>query len=484
MQPLTYVLLFALLTILVSATAAACGGNIEPTGSGAPSSTTAPAAATSRPTASPAATSTGGVIILPTSQVQRTLTAASGADGSTSTSPTAVAAAAGAAGSPTPAGPPLSEAKSDWSTTASTDDSMRSGPSKHTGSDTQQMSPIQAGEIDDNETWDTYLEYTREYWGPEVRSTRLQERYLITVTSPSGQPVHGAVIYVTKGDESSATLRTHADGRAVHHPQDTPDNDVLTFTAQHGKTGVIVHVDRTTTGQALPLRLPTEPERPQQTELDVLFLLDATGSMADEIDRLKDTLTSIARQITDLPTGPALSMGMVAFRDRTDDYVTRVFDFDDDPARFVTTVQGVHAAGGGDYPESLNQALHDALTETGWRTDAVKLVFLVADAPPHLDYPQDEDYVREMDRAQKHGIKIFAVASSGLDEQGEYIFRQLAQQTMGRFIFILYESPPQGELTTPHEVGTPGEDFSVENLDRLIVRLITEELESMTGSQR
>ena len=69
--------------------------------------------------------------------------------------------------------------------------------------------------------------------------------------------------------------------------------------------------------------------------------------------------------------------------------------------------------------------------------DAIRLIFLIADAPPHLDYPQDKDYATEMMRAQEKG-KVFSVASSGLDKQGEYIFRQIAQQTMGKFLFILY----------------------------------------------
>ena len=107
-----------------------------------------------------------------------------------------------------------------------------------------------------------------------------------------------------------------------------------------------------------------------------------------------------------------------------------------------------------------------------WRTDAIRLIFLVADAPPHLDYPQDEDYLAEMVLARAKGIKIFSVASSGLDEQGEYIFRQLAQQTMGKFIFILYATGPQGSLETPHSV----EQYTVDRLDSLIVRLIEEEL--------
>ena len=85
-----------------------------------------------------------------------------------------------------------------------------------------------------------------------------------------------------------------------------------------------------------------------------------------------------------------------------------------------------------------------------------------------------------LEQARQTGIKTFTVASSGLDKTGEYIYRQVAQQSMGRFIFILYETPPQGEMTTPHDVG---DDYSVENLDRLIVRLITQELESTNENE-
>ena len=339
-----------------------------------------------------------------------------------------------------------------------------------------QIHPIQAGEIDDNEAWDAYLEYTQAYEGPPVHRTRLSERYVIEVTDSLGRPVHGA--HVTLQYENTGRtveLRTHADGRAVHHPAEA-DTGPLKLLARSGATAHNEPVERNETGGLVPITLPGEVPPPEPLRLDVLFLLDATGSMADEIARIKETLVSIGQQISDLPQMPELRMAMVAYRDREDEFVTRIFDFDSDVARFLETVRAVEAQGGGDYAESLNQALHEALTETSWQEHAVRLVFLLADAPPHLDYAQDEDYAREMARAQASGTKIFAVASSGLDAQGEYIFRQLAQQTMGRFVFILYESSPQGELTTPHDVG---DDFSVENLDRLIVRLITEELEAM-----
>ncbi len=91
-------------------------------------------------------------------------------------------------------------------------------------------------------------------------------------------------------------------------------------------------------------------------------------------------------------------------------------------------------------------------------------MFLVADAPPHLDYPRDYDYATEMMEANRLGIKVFPIASSGLDDQGEYIFRQIAQHTMGKFIFLLYGG------TTSHSVG----QYTVQQLDDLVVRLLVE----------
>lgn len=338
-----------------------------------------------------------------------------------------------------------------------------------------------AGEIDDNELWNAYLNYTMTYTGPTVRTTPLRERYIITVTNKNGDPVHGAAVSVRQQPADEAPhlmLRTHSDGRALHHPVDgASEEGTLSFTASYGSHTAQVDLKRSPNGASVDLRLPAAQHVPGTTSLDVLFLLDSTGSMADEIARIKETLLSISNKVRYLPGRPDLRIGMVAYRDRGDEFVTRVFDFDRDIRRFARTVRNVEAEGGGDYPESLNEALNAALTQPSWRPSAIKLIFLIADAPPHLDYEQDHNYITEMRRAQSEGVKIFSIASSGLDPQGEYIFRQLAQQTIGKFVFILYETGPQGELTTPHEVG---DDYSVQRLDRLIVRLITEELGSMT----
>jgi uncharacterized protein YegL len=219
--------------------------------------------------------------------------------------------------------------------------------------------------------------------------------------------------------------------------------------------------------------------RASSAQLDVLFLIDATGSMADEIDQLKENIQAISAQIDALPARPAVRFGLVTYRDHGDEYVTRLTDFTPNVEQFAEILAGVFADGGGDYPEDLNEALSRAVHEPEWRIeDTVSLIFLVADAPPHLDYGQQDHYAIEMMEAAERGIKIFPIASSGLDTQGEYIFRQLAQVTGGRFIFLTYGS--EGPGSTGTETDFEVSDYTVSSLDALVVKIVEEELSFLT----
>ena len=149
--------------------------------------------------------------------------------------------------------------------------------------------------------------------------------------------------------------------------------------------------------------------------------------MAEEIFQIKDNLLSIAEKVVQLPEAPRPRLAMVSYRDREDEYITRLFDFESDANEFSKTIKDVEADGGGDYPESLNEGVHVAVNKTSWNEgdpNAVRLIFLIADAPPQLNYEQDYDYSYTLVETQEKGIKVFAVASSGLRKTGEFIFRQ------------------------------------------------------------
>src|SRR5690606_42149377 len=66
------------------------------------------------------------------------------------------------------------------------------------------------------------------------------------------------------------------------------------------------------------------------------------------------------RERPSFPTRRSSDLGLVAYRDRGDDYITRIYDFTQDVSGFQANLNSVSAGGGGDTPESLNEALHHA----------------------------------------------------------------------------------------------------------------------------
>ena len=146
-------------------------------------------------------------------------------------------------------------------------------------------------------------------------------------------------------------------------------------------------------------------ERPK---VDVVFVLDTTGSMGGLIQTAKDKIWSIATTMSQAQPTPEIRIGLVAYRDRGDDYVTRIVDLSDDLDSVYATLMDFEANGGGDGPESVNKALFDAVHNMSWSQDAqaYQAVFLVGDAPPHMDYQGEMQYPEIMAAALEKGIVV------------------------------------------------------------------------------
>ncbi|CAN5721870.1 hypothetical protein BH11PSE8_BH11PSE8_45210 [soil metagenome] len=339
---------------------------------------------------------------------------------------------------------------------------------------------VTAGMVDDNADFGEYLAYRRRQSNIPVRDRDISERTLLEVTDAQGRPVHDAEVAVQRAGIAQPLMwaRTDSAGRVWLHPRaflpaDAAGERVLGIAVRKGRLearGTLVRGQP----QAVQVRLAATIA-PQRPRLDLVFLIDATGSMGDEIAKLKASMRAVADQIAQLPGRPDACYGLVAYRDRGDAFVTRTHDFTDDLSAFRQQLARVQAQGGGDMPEALNEALHEVVHGLSWRTDAARLVVLVADAPPHLDYGAPY-YDIDMQAALAKGIKVFAVGASGLDPVGEYVFRQIAQYTAGRFVFLTYRNaadPSSGPgAQTVHDV----KQYSVQTLDELVVRLVGEEL--------
>lgn len=158
----------------------------------------------------------------------------------------------------------------------------------------------------------------------------------------------------------------------------------------------------------LPAHGAAVTDRPK---IEVVFVLDTTGSMSGLIEAAKEKIWSIATTMAQARPAPEIRMGLVAYRDRGDDYVTRVVDLSTDLDSVYATLMDFRADGGGDGPESVNQALDDALNRISWSADqsAYQVVFLVGDAPPHMDYQDDVKYPQTIKAATGRGIVVNAV---------------------------------------------------------------------------
>jgi hypothetical protein len=352
-------------------------------------------------------------------------------------------------------------------------DAVVAGP---VGLPLDQNSRLTAGEVDDNVAWDDYLLYLRDYAGAAVIEVDVSERHQIWVRDSRENPLLGARVDVLANEQLVTTLRIHSDGRVYFFPHayELVAEEYTVNVLFNGVTQSFVIPAATSQREWFVTHSGGE-QATFAAKLDVLFLLDATGSMGDEISQLKENIRAISAQIDALPTQPDVRFGLVTYRDRGDAYVTQAFDFTPSVEQFAEILAAVEADGGGDYPEDLNEGLSQAIHNVEWRVDGtVSLIFLVADAPPHLDYGQENHYAFEMLGAVQRGVKIYPIASSGLDEQGEYVFRQLAQFTGGRFIFLTYGAEGPGSTGTETDLNVS--DYTVSSLDQVVVRSVGEEV--------
>jgi hypothetical protein len=172
--------------------------------------------------------------------------------------------------------------------------------------------------------------------------------------------------------------------------------------------------------------------------VDLVFALDTTGSMSGLIEGAKTKIWSIASFVARAQPTPDVRVGLVAYRDIGDAYVTRVFDLDDDLDRVYRRLLSFRADGGGDGPEHVARALDEAVHKMSWSPQtntSVRLIYLVGDAPPHLDYQDGYDYARASRAAAARGIQVHAIRC-GSDPQTATFWRRIASLGHGEFLTI------------------------------------------------
>ncbi len=183
-----------------------------------------------------------------------------------------------------------------------------------------------------------------------------------------------------------------------------------------------------------PSASPVTGARP---EVEICFVLDTTGSMGGLIEGAKAKIWSIANNVISQNPKPHLKVALVPYRDRGDEYITKVFDLTDDMDAVFANLQSFKAQGGGDGPEDVNQALDDGVNKIKWSADdkVTKIMFLVGDAPPHTDYKGEKQYVEICRDAIKKNVIINTVQCGNQSDTAP-VWQEIAKSAEGSYVCL------------------------------------------------
>lgn len=198
-------------------------------------------------------------------------------------------------------------------------------------------------------------------------------------------------------------------------------------------------------------------------KLDLMFIVDATGSMSDEMIFLQKEFTGISEAVGNANTRYSVNF----YRDEGDDYVTKCYDFTKNVQELQKQLNSEIATGGGDTPEAVDRILEESILKSNWSQDSVKLAFMIFDAPPHEG--TEESILRSIKAASEKGIRLIPVVSSNSERETELFGRACAIATGGTYVFLTSDSGVGGYHLEPI-IG----EYKVEKLYDLIIRVINE----------
>ncbi|MCL1910420.1 MAG: VWA domain-containing protein, partial [Kiritimatiellaeota bacterium] len=197
--------------------------------------------------------------------------------------------------------------------------------------------------------------------------------------------------------------------------------------------------------------IETPAESVAGTPVEVVFVLDTTGSMRGLIAGAKEKIWYIAGNIARQNQGAPIKMGLLPYRDRGDEYITQRYDLTEDLDTMYSHLMSFVANGGGDLPESVNQALHEAVTMFSWSDDpaTLRVIFLVGDAPPHMDYDDDVHYPLSCEAARERNIIINTVQCGTIAETTPF-WKKIAALGEGEYAAIS-QSGGMRSVATPYD---------------------------------
>ncbi len=342
-----------------------------------------------------------------------------------------------------------------------------------------QSGTLTAGSFDDNLNPGVFEQFVSDTLQTDpsgaLPDVVLGDRAIVAVIDEASEPVGDARVVVSAATTAQQTralldVRTRSDGRALFSTgldgADEGTDFTLTVYPPDGSEPAVASVDLADLSWEVTL---TGTHARTPAGLDLAFVVDATGSMGDELEYLKVEMSGIVASVNERFPEVAQRYALIVYRDQGDDYVTRTFDFTEDLDEFVADLSDQAARGGGDYPEAMDLALEEAVGLSWNESGTARVLFLIADAPPHAEH-----YERALEAVmalRTSRVAIYPVAASGVATEAELVMRTAALVTLCEYCFLTDDSGVGLPHAEPH---IPC--YAVQRLDTLMVRMIESEL--------
>lgn len=331
---------------------------------------------------------------------------------------------------------------------------------------------LTAGEINDFSKWEMWQDLKKEELNAFAQAWKLapEGRYSLQLTGLTGLPVVDALVHLmSKSKGKLFSARTDNTGKAELWLSTKGEkitlSDLFMEVEYMGLTETIRKVKPTSDGINQHM---FDISCYDINAVDIAFVVDATGSMGDELNYLQAEMNDVifkAKQISDKLD---FHFANVFYRDFGDAYVTQKMDFSRVLSESVEFINDQHAGGGGDYEEAVEVALDTAINSLSWNETArSRILFLILDAPPHNTEVNRAKMEQLMRQAAEKGIRIVPVGASGINKATEYLLRTMAIGTNGTYTFLTNHSGIGGSHIEPST-----DEYKVETFNDLMVRIL------------
>ena len=328
---------------------------------------------------------------------------------------------------------------------------------------------VTAGEWNDLNNWDFYQKTLMKepFKGfPDDWQMYTNHRIAVAITAKN-KPAANATVTLFRNDTPIWTAKTDNLGRAELWVGAFQKEKELNTALLRLKVNE-QWVSTAAISETQVNRIALDETLPSPTNLvQIAFMVDATGSMGDELEFLKMDLKKVINEVQKTNTQLKISTGTVFYRDEGDEYVVKHSPFTEDINQTIEFISQQRADGGGDFPEAVDKALVQ-LNQLQWQPEArTRIAFLILDAPPHNKPAVISSIQYSVKTAAASGIKLIPVVASGIDKTTEFLMRFIAMYTNGTYVFITDHSGIGNKHLEP-SVG----EYQVEKLSDLMVRLI------------